>query len=110
MVQDLPSGPQVFVRFIVACLLAPVAEELIFRGFIYAGLRRTFNPILALPISAAIFGIAHLNLALGGMATVAVMGIMLALVYERSHSLWPGIVAHGVHNLLAFLLLVAAGL
>ncbi|MCE5218910.1 CPBP family intramembrane metalloprotease [bacterium] len=110
MVQDLPSGPQLFVRFAIACVLAPAAEEIIFRGFIYAGLRRSFNPILALPISAAIFGIAHLNLALGGMATVAVMGIMLALVYERTHSLWPGIVAHGLHNLLAFLLLVAAGL
>jgi membrane protease YdiL (CAAX protease family) len=80
-------------------ILVPFAEELLFRGVIYRFIRERWGIWIGVIISAAVFGIAHwdpivsLNAGLGG--------IVYALVYERTKSLWPSIIMHSVGNLLA---------
>ena len=99
-----------WLYFLLTCLVAPLVEEILFRGFLFAGLRRSLNLPFAALLSAAVFGSAHLGLALWSMAAVAVMGAFFAYLYERTGSLWPPIVAHALHNLLAFVVVMAVGM
>lgn len=83
----------------VGAVVIPVAEELLFRGVLYGGLRR-YGVARATIVSAAVFGLAHgpTVVALGAF----VLGVIMALVYERTGSLWPAVVAHGVNNAILF--------
>lgn len=79
-------------------ILSPVAEELIFRGVLFAWLRRHVNFWIAGVLSALVFAAAH------GIPDIilptAVLGVLFAWIYERTGSLWPAIAAHIAHNLL----------
>lgn len=87
--------------------VAPIAEELFFRGFVYSGLRRALSIWPAIVISGVVFGSIHL---IGGNVGVAVLisafGIVLAYLYERTGSIWTPIVAHMINNSIAFTLLL----
>lgn len=88
-------------------VVAPVSEEVFFRGFMFAGLRRSLPVWAAALISAAVWGSLHLSGGNVGVAIqLAVFGVILALLYERSGSLWATIFAHGLNNTIAFLYLV----
>jgi len=89
--------------------LAPLAEEVFFRGFFYGGLRSRMPVWAAALASGAFFGVIHITT--GNLAVVAqltVLGIVLALLYERTGSLWPPIAVHLVNNALAFTILVTS--
>jgi membrane protease YdiL (CAAX protease family) len=102
LLQQLTNIPAAIIYFVLICAIAPALEEIIFRGFIYAGLRQRFHPSIAILLSAFVFGVTHIRLAVGGMVAIACVGVLLALLYERSRTLWPSIIAHAAHNILAF--------
>ena len=79
---------------------APLGEEVAFRGVLYAGLRSQFGLAPAAAISAALFAVAH-GYGVQGFVAVFWSGAIWALAYEKTGSLWPGIIAHGVGNLMA---------
>jgi len=88
-------------------LLAPFAEELFFRGFLYRGLRRRFSMWPAALISGAIFGLAHYQspsylLLIPGLALV---GVSLALLLEWRQSLLATMAAHATFNLVGYLVI-----
>jgi membrane protease YdiL (CAAX protease family) len=85
--------------------IASFAEELFFRGVIYQYLRNRWGIWPAVFISSFIFGIAHGDLAIGGAALV--IGIVLALLYEYSHSLWAAIIVHAANNSIKIAILYA---
>jgi membrane protease YdiL (CAAX protease family) len=97
------SWPRFLVTLLGAGLLAPVAEELFFRGFLYTALRQRLGIAAAVTISAAVFAIGHID-ALGVVAASFVMGIALALAYEYTRSLWVAIAIHAFNNSLATVL------
>jgi membrane protease YdiL (CAAX protease family) len=88
---------------LAVCVIAPLAEETLFRGFIFGGLRgwKGFWP--AALISGAMFGAAH---AFGSpvefLVPLALFGFLLAVVYELTKSLYPGIYLHAFNNSIAF--------
>jgi hypothetical protein len=84
----------------VLCVAAPVAEELFFRGLVHGSLRR-FGVPLATVASAAIFAAVHFVPA--AFPVLFVVGAILAILYERTGSLIPGIVVHALINSLATL-------
>jgi hypothetical protein len=89
--------------------LAPLAEEVFFRGFFYGGLRSRMPAWTAAAVSGLFFGFIHITT--GNLAVVAqltMLGIVLALLYERTGSLWPPILVHLVNNALAFTVLVSS--
>jgi membrane protease YdiL (CAAX protease family) len=83
-------------------ILAPLFEELVFRGLLFAILRRRFRFLPAALISAAIFGLAH-GYGVVGLISVCWSGVLWAWIYERTGSLGPGILAHAINNLLVCL-------
>lgn len=78
------------------CVLAPILEEMLFRGLILRGLLFKYDRWYAIWLSALFFGAAHFNLY---QFVVGLMfGILLGWLYERSRSLIPCICLHGAYN------------
>ena len=89
--------------FLFGGIIDPFAEELVFRGVLYQWLRDRFGMWPGILVSALIFGLAHGDIAVGGAA--AALGIVLAWVYEKSHSIWPSVVIHAINNAVKIVLL-----
>jgi len=83
----------------VGALLVPLGEKLLFRGVLFAGLRH-YGLIVAVVLSAVLFGAAH-GLNVVGI-TAAVLGVLNALLYDRTRSIWPAVVAHAINNTIVF--------
>ncbi len=87
---------EVAIYFVLVCILAPIFEELTFRGFVFGGLRRFLPVRSAIIIGGAAFAAVHLNAE--AFLMIGLLGAMLCYLYERSRSLLPGMIAHGLHN------------
>ncbi|MHB8491707.1 MAG: CPBP family glutamic-type intramembrane protease [Solirubrobacteraceae bacterium] len=87
-----------------AVILAPMAEEFFFRGFIYGTLRRALSWPQAALVTTAMFVSAHWLSGYPGWALVeiAFFSIAVCLVYERTGSIWPGIALHAANNASVF--------
>lgn len=95
------------VALVVGALIAPIIEEVFFRGFFYPALRRKFGVFWAILVSSLIFGIFHLNAWL--FVPTFLIGIVLAYLYERENSLGPPIALHVANNLISIVLIYAIG-
>lgn len=107
---DLPSDDrklaQIFAElsfpwglFVLLVIIAPLMEELFFRGFVFAGLREKYGWQKAAWISAALFALAHLEITL--IVPRIILGYLFAYLYHRSYSIWPSILIHAANNFLA---------
>jgi membrane protease YdiL (CAAX protease family) len=94
---DDPVGVAWFA--LLVCVLVPIAEETFFRGFAYPPLRRRYGAQVAMVATAVIFSAAHLQIV--NFLPIALLGYILALLYDRTGSLLPAIVLHGLNNLAA---------
>jgi membrane protease YdiL (CAAX protease family) len=90
-------GHFLVLAIIVVCVVAPLAEETIFRGFIYGWLHRWLPVGVAVPVSGAIFAVLH-GVALLFIPLLAV-GCILAVVFQASRSLVPSAMVHALFNL-----------
>jgi membrane protease YdiL (CAAX protease family) len=98
----------VAVAAFLIVIAAPLSEEMFFRGFMFSGLRRSMSIWPAALISAAVWGSLHLGAGNIGVAVqLAVFGVILAWLYERSGTLWAPVLAHAINNTIAFVLLVS---
>ena len=91
--------------YVAVGILAPLAEEIVFRGAILRtllGMMSKKNHWAAILISAAIFGVAHGNAA--QFVNALLMGLLLGWMYYRTKSLVPGILMHWVNNTMAYIL------
>ena len=87
--------------YVVVGLLAPLVEEVVFRGAILRALLKwNQNNWLCIAISAALFGLSHFNPAQMPHAFLA--GLLLGWMYYRTGSIVPGIVVHWVNNSVAY--------
>lgn len=94
------------VSLSASVILAPITEEIIFRGFLFGALRTRLGPVLAAVISSAIFAAVH-GYSFAGFVFVFLYGLMFTAIYQRSGSLLPGMIAHGLLNLILTTGLVA---
>lgn len=85
--------------FIVGAIIAPLVEEIFFRGFLFQGFRQKYGWLAALLLSSAIFGAAHLDPV--SLIPTFILGCVLAFMYHKSNSLWPGIIFHASINSLS---------
>lgn len=84
--------------FLVGVVFAPIVEEIFFRGFLFQGFRQRYGWIPAIFISSFIFAAAHVDPV--AFIPTFVLGVVLAYVYHRSNSVWPGIILHFLVNAL----------
>jgi membrane protease YdiL (CAAX protease family) len=88
---------------VITILLAPVAEEVLFRGILYPWIKQLGFPRLALWGTAVIFAAIHMNVAT--FLPLACLALALALLYERTNNLLASITAHALFNGFNFTLL-----
>jgi hypothetical protein len=82
-----------------AVVVAPIVEEIFFRGFLFAGLRGRYGWQKAALLSAAFFAVVHLQPT--AIVPIFLLGLIFAYLYERSGSIWPAVLMHVSSNALA---------
>jgi membrane protease YdiL (CAAX protease family) len=87
-------------------VLAPISEELYFRGLIHRWLQPRFKFWIRVLISTSFFALAHFDSA-AVVASSFILGLACAVVCERSRSLWMSILLHAFNNSLAIVLVYA---
>lgn len=94
---DPGSNPGLWFLFVVAIVvLAPVAEEIFFRGYLYPSLRNKLGIFFAVLVNGILFSAAHFDLL--GFLPRFILGCGLALIYERSRNISGPICAHALYN------------
>ena len=88
------------VALLLGGLVAPLAEEIFFRGYLYVGLRERWGRGWGMAISACLFSFVHFIP--GVLPPIFLMGLLFSLIYDLTDSLWPCIALHGAINSLAF--------
>ena len=81
---------------VLSCVIGPIAEELFFRGVLFAAARQHLSRGWAILASGAAFSLIHTNPV--GFLPILVIGSLLAYLYERTGSLAAPIAVHMLHN------------
>ncbi|MDU2712665.1 MAG: CPBP family intramembrane glutamic endopeptidase [Streptococcus salivarius] len=97
-IENIHMNPFVLITFTV--IMAPIVEELVFRGILMG---RVFNPdsIVGLILSSLLFGLAHMPNSIGVWIVYAGMGFVLGTVYRKCQKLEYCIMAHMINNSIA---------
>lgn len=107
------TGDQLLLVLISLVVLPPIVEELLFRGFLFGGLRTKVDFTKATLITSALFAAPHLLGSSTGLLWIAavdtfVLSLVLCYVREKTGALWASIGIHAVKNGLAFIYLFVA--
>jgi len=94
MADASPSG--LLLAVLIVGLLAPLGEELFFRGYIQTRLRQVWSAGPAIVVTALAFGLIHGEPVHGVLAFG--IGVYLGLVTERAESVVPAVICHAVNN------------
>jgi membrane protease YdiL (CAAX protease family) len=103
LLSSLHQLPQMILLGLTVGVIVPVGEEIFFRGLTLGALRRRLNRHLAVLVSAVFFAAAHVFWV--ELLPIAFLGIVLGYLYELTGSLVPGMIAHGVNNIIALVIL-----
>jgi membrane protease YdiL (CAAX protease family) len=111
-----PRNPlDAMVSVVAIAILPATCEELLFRGVVLPSFLRTTGPLLAVGMSALLFGVIHVQylpgqpLMLDRVPFAIAVGVFLGLLRLRSASLWPPVIAHATLNTLTFVVVLAMG-
>lgn len=99
LVRLLRESPDMSLRLAIAlsaCLIQPITEEVIFRGYFYPAVKRHTDGGFAAIASSVVFAVLHMHVPTLG--PLFVMGLLLVLAYELSGSLWIPIAIHAIFN------------
>ncbi len=88
--------PPFLVNFVLAALIVPIVEELVYRGIGFTLLARQFNDLVAIVFTSIAFALAHGFVE--GLPVFFVIGAALAFVRSRTGSIYPAMLMHGVFN------------
>lgn len=100
--QGLINSPVTSLLYV--CVLTPIIEEILMRGFVLGGLKNTYGVTRALMISALLFAILHFNMV--QTLSAFVCGILLGMLYIKTNSIPCCILAHGIYNFVSFVALL----
>lgn len=96
-------GLGLFLAFVTIVILAPLVEEILYRGILFGNLSKKINPFLAAIIASLIFGVFHGQLNVG--IDTFFMSMVSCYLIWKTDSIWPGVFLHISKNLIAFVLL-----
>lgn len=81
---------------LATAVLAPVCEEVFFRGALYSSMRKALGRNRALALNALTFSLLHLKWQ--GLPSLFALGLVFAWLYEETGSVYPGMLAHAINN------------
>jgi membrane protease YdiL (CAAX protease family) len=88
---------------VVVAFVAPITEEVFFRGFVFGVLREKIGPIAGAILTGLVFGLVHLpGSPLVSVAVLVVLGSLLCVLYQQTGSLLPCIALHALNNSISF--------
>ncbi len=90
-----------FAALLAGGVFAPIAEEVFFRGYLHAGLRARLGHGCGLVLSSSLFAVAHVLPT--SWPPIFLLGLLFALLFEATGSIWPAIAAHSAINVLGLL-------
>ncbi len=93
--------PGLLMALLAGGLVAPVAEEAFFRGYMFAGLRQHLGRLPALVLTSALFAVLHILPT--SWPPIFLLGMLFAILYEQTGSIWPAVFVHGTINAVSFL-------
>jgi CAAX protease family protein len=102
--KDIAEGfGAVPVQVLLIVIAAPISEEVCFRGMLFGGLRERLPRLAAALVSALVFGGLHATTGVSAVPPLIGFGFILALLYEKTGSIVPGILLHMLNNSVALL-------
>ncbi|MBG92441.1 MAG: hypothetical protein CL792_00455 [Chloroflexi bacterium] len=96
------------VLAIAVVVVAPIAEEVFFRGLIYRAISGIYSPLIGIIVSGFLFGLFHFNL--GVLVPFSLIGMLLAWGFQSTGSLFVPIAVHFVINSVSYVVTVVGGL
>lgn len=90
------------IGFISAAVISPIYEEILYRGFLYRYFRSKYGIKGGILISSLIFMIVHIP-TFNTLPVNFVTGLVFAWTYEKTGSIWPGVLIHGTFNGIAII-------
>lgn len=84
------------VLFLVVAVCPAVAEEVLFRGFVFSAMREKWKPWMAILVSSALFGLYHMDII--KFFTTGILGIAMAYSVYRSKSIFTSMIMHFCNN------------
>lgn len=97
--KEEPVKPIILI--LTATVVAPIYEEIVFRGILLKGMAKKINPTIALLLSALLFAVVHFNIPQGINAFL--LGSVIGFIYITTDSIYLCIFAHFINNILALL-------
>lgn len=97
------NGWQLLLAFIGLVILPPLAEEMLFRGFMYRGLASKWHKVIAALVTSLLFALVHFQWNVG--VDVFILSLILIALYEKTKNLWMCVGLHALKNGVAFLAL-----
>jgi membrane protease YdiL (CAAX protease family) len=91
-----------WLTFILVVILAPIIEEIVFRGILFSAIKKRYGLTIGVIGSSLVFTLVHFDPV--QMISVLPLGVYLALMYHRTGSIYPGIILHATWNLLVLLI------
>ena len=98
------TGASVILTLVATSVMAPLCEEIAFRGFLFDGLKGTFPVLKAAAVSAMLFGIMHLNF--NQFCYAFVLGMIFALANHASGSTWTSVIMHFLFNFINVMIML----
>ena len=93
------------LQILMIAIIAPISEEICFRGMLFGGIRTKLPLPFAALAAGAVFGLLHYSTGWSAVPMLIVFGAILAVVYEKTDSLWPAIIIHALNNGIALIAL-----
>ncbi len=98
--ENVQGGIELGLAFVVLVVLAPLVEEVVFRGFLFGRLRKKTNFFVSAFLTSLAFAVVHLQLNVG--IDVFVLSIILCYLREKTGAIWASVCVHMMKNALAF--------
>ncbi|MAS96431.1 MAG: hypothetical protein CMO55_24850 [Verrucomicrobiales bacterium] len=102
--KNTESPIHLVAAIVMACVAAPLVEELLFRGYMYESIKAATSPIFAAVIVGALFAVVHCNLP--ALLPLWSFSILLTVLYELSGCLWVSIGTHAFFNAVNIVLML----
>ncbi|WP_231846967.1 CPBP family intramembrane glutamic endopeptidase [Oceanobacillus iheyensis] len=93
----------IVIAFVSAAIISPIYEEIFYRGFLYRWIRTKYGLLAGMLMSSFIFMLVHIP-TFNSLPYTFLSGLIFAWTYEKTQSIYPAMIIHGLFNGLAILL------